>query len=138
MSDEGFMREALRLAQAAADEGEVPVGCVVVRGGEIVGRGRKRREGAKSALAHAEIEAVCNARAVPDVRRGDHQRAHPARGLRRERAGKRLLRLSGRSVHAPMQPEAGDRAGRAGGGVLGDAERVFQKPAREAKRCVRT
>ena len=61
MSDEGFMREALRLAQAAADEGEVPVGCVVVRGGEIVGRGRNRREGAKSALAHAEIEAIAEA-----------------------------------------------------------------------------
>ena len=61
MGDEGFMREALALAQAAADEGEVPVGCVVVRGGEIVGRGRNRREGAKSALAHAEIEAIAEA-----------------------------------------------------------------------------
>ena len=61
MGDEGFMREALALAQAAADEGEVPVGCVVVRDGEIVGRGRNRREGAKSALAHAEIEAIAEA-----------------------------------------------------------------------------
>ena len=61
MGDEGFMREALALAQAAADEGEVPVGCVVVRGGEIVGRGRNRREGANSALAHAEIEAIAEA-----------------------------------------------------------------------------
>ena len=61
MDDEKFMREALALAQAAADEGEVPVGCVVVRGGEIVGRGRNRREGAKSALAHAEIEAIAEA-----------------------------------------------------------------------------
>ena len=61
MGDEGFMREALALAQAAADEGEVPVGCVVVRDSEIVGRGRNRREGAKSALAHAEIEAIAEA-----------------------------------------------------------------------------
>ena len=61
MDDEKFMREALALAQAAADEGEVPVGCVVVRGDEIVGRGRNRREGAKSALAHAEIEAIAEA-----------------------------------------------------------------------------
>ena len=61
MDDEKFMREALALAQAAADEGEVPVGCVVVRGGEIVGRGRNRRESAKSALAHAEIEAIAEA-----------------------------------------------------------------------------
>ena len=61
MDDEKFMREALALAQAAADGGEVPVGCVVVRGEEIVGRGRNRRESAKSALAHAEIEAIAEA-----------------------------------------------------------------------------
>lgn len=61
MDDEKFMREALALAQAAADEGEVPVGCVVVRGEEIVGRGRNRRESVKSALAHAEIEAIAEA-----------------------------------------------------------------------------
>ena len=61
MDDEKFMREALALAQAAADEVEVPVGCVVVRGEEIVGRGRNRRESAKSALAHAEIEAIAEA-----------------------------------------------------------------------------
>ena len=61
MDDEKFMREALALAQAAADEGEVPVGCVVVRGEEIVGCGRNRRESAKSALAHAEIEAIAEA-----------------------------------------------------------------------------
>ena len=56
-----MMREALLLAQEAAAEGEVPVGCVVVRGEEIVGRGRNRRESAKSALAHAEIEAIAEA-----------------------------------------------------------------------------
>ena len=52
------MREALRLAQEAADDGEVPVGAVVVRKGEIVGTGRNRREKAKNALCHAEIEAI--------------------------------------------------------------------------------
>ena len=56
--DEKFMEEALKLAQEAFDAGEVPVGCVIVRQGEIVGRGRNRREGDKSALAHAEIEAI--------------------------------------------------------------------------------
>lgn len=55
------MRRALRLAQEAADEGEVPVGAVVVRKGEIVGEGRNRREKAKSALSHAELEAIQNA-----------------------------------------------------------------------------
>ena len=58
MDDHAFMKEALLLAEEAAREGEVPVGCVVVRNGEIVGRGRNRRETGKSALAHAEIEAI--------------------------------------------------------------------------------
>lgn len=61
MYDEKFMREALALAAEAASEGEVPVGAVVVRGGEIVGRGYNRREGAKNALAHAELMAIDDA-----------------------------------------------------------------------------
>ena len=59
--DEKFMDEALVLAREAFDDGEVPVGCVIVRGDEIVGRGRNRREKGKSALAHAEIEAISEA-----------------------------------------------------------------------------
>ena len=58
MEDIRFMKEALALAREASEAGEVPVGCVIVRKGEIVGRGRNRREGDKSALAHAEIEAI--------------------------------------------------------------------------------
>ncbi len=61
MEDLKFMEEALALAREAAAEGEVPVGCVVVRGGTIVGRGRNRREKDKTALAHAEIEAISQA-----------------------------------------------------------------------------
>lgn len=53
-----YMDEALKLAEEAAAEGEVPVGCVIVRNGQIVGRGRNRRETAKTALGHAEIEAI--------------------------------------------------------------------------------
>ena len=56
--DEQYMDEALKLAQEAAREGEVPVGCVIIRNGEIVGRGRNRRETGRSAIAHAEIEAI--------------------------------------------------------------------------------
>lgn len=52
------MKAALRLAQRSAAEGEVPVGCVVVCDGKIVGRGRNRRETKKTALSHAEIEAI--------------------------------------------------------------------------------
>ena len=58
MDDLYFMDEALALAREAAAEGEVPVGCVIVRKGEIVGRGRNRREQHKNALGHAEIEAI--------------------------------------------------------------------------------
>ena len=61
MEDIRFMEEALALAKEAADAGEVPVGCVIVRKGEIVGRGRNRREGDKTALAHAELEAIAQA-----------------------------------------------------------------------------
>ena len=61
MTDLEFMDEALALARASAAEGEVPVGCVIVRNGEIVGRGRNRREQVRNALSHAEIEAINDA-----------------------------------------------------------------------------
>ncbi len=56
-----FMKYAISLAQKSADEGEVPVGAVVVCDGKIVGEGRNRRETVKNALHHAEIEAIDNA-----------------------------------------------------------------------------
>ena len=59
--DELFLDEALVLAKEAFDDGEVTVGCVIVKDGEIVGRGRNRREVGKSALAHAEIAAISEA-----------------------------------------------------------------------------
>ena len=58
MNDLECMDEALALARQAAAEGEVPVGCVIARSGEIVGRGRNRRESGRTALGHAEIEAI--------------------------------------------------------------------------------
>ena len=61
MDDRYYMEQALALAKEAAAEGEVPVGCVIVRKGEIVGRGRNRRETQKTALGHAEIEAIADA-----------------------------------------------------------------------------
>ena len=61
MTDKEFMHRALELAKEAADEGEVPVGAVVVKDGEIIAEGRNRREGARNALAHAEMEALNNA-----------------------------------------------------------------------------
>ena len=61
---EFFMRQALALAREAAAAGEVPVGCVIVRGGEIVGRGRNRREEKRSAASHAEMEAIAQANEI--------------------------------------------------------------------------
>lgn len=61
MDDLMYMDAALELAREAAREGEVPVGCVIVCNGQIVGRGRNRRETGKTALGHAEIEAIAQA-----------------------------------------------------------------------------
>lgn len=58
MTDIEFMSVALQLAQQAADEGEVPVGAVIIKEDKIIGRGRNRRESIGNALAHAEIEAI--------------------------------------------------------------------------------
>ena len=58
MTDRECMRLALELAAQAAAEGEVPVGAVVEKDGEIMGVGRNRREVGRHALAHAEIEAI--------------------------------------------------------------------------------
>ena len=70
MNREEIMREALRLAGEAAENGEVPVGCVITdREGKIIGRGRNRREEARDATAHAEMEAIREAcEAVGDWR----------------------------------------------------------------------
>ena len=58
--DEIYMKKALELAQIAADQGEVPVGAIVVKmsTGEIIGRGFNRREYGRSPLTHAEIVAI--------------------------------------------------------------------------------
>lgn len=59
--DEKFMREALTEARAAASVGEVPIGAVVVRAGEIVARAHNRRELDQDPSAHAEFAALCSA-----------------------------------------------------------------------------
>ena len=55
---EEYMRQALDLARQAAACGEVPVGCVIVKDGAVVGRGRNRREERQAAWSHAEMEAI--------------------------------------------------------------------------------
>lgn len=58
MDHEGYMRQALDLAREAAARGEVPVGCVIVQGDRVVGRGRNRREEKQHTQSHAEMEAI--------------------------------------------------------------------------------
>ena len=55
---EEYMQEALKEANAAAAEGEVPIGAVIVRDGEIIARAHNRTEQAKDPTAHAEILAI--------------------------------------------------------------------------------
>ena len=55
---EKYMREAIKQAKKAAAIGEVPIGCVIVRGGTILARGYNRRNIEGSTLAHAEIIAI--------------------------------------------------------------------------------
>lgn len=61
MTNRELMTRAIDLAKEAAAEGEVPVGAVVSKNGEIIAEGRNRRENGKNALYHAETEAINNA-----------------------------------------------------------------------------
>ena len=60
---EKFMREALKEAEIALDHDEIPIGCVIVKNGEIIGRGHNAREELQRAVMHAEIMAIEEANA---------------------------------------------------------------------------
>lgn len=62
--DEKYMREAYRQARKAYALGEVPIGCVIVYDGKIIGRGYNRRNTDKSTLSHAELTAIKKASRV--------------------------------------------------------------------------
>jgi tRNA(adenine34) deaminase len=81
MSDEDFMRRALELARQAAEEGEVPVGAVVVLDGAIIGEGWNRPISANDPTAHAEIQA-----------------------LRSASSHKKNYRLTGATVYVTLEP----------------------------------
>lgn len=70
--DERYMKEAVRQAKKAYALGEVPIGCVIVYDGKIIGRGYNRRNTDKSTLSHAEIIAIRKAgRVIGDWRLED-------------------------------------------------------------------
>ena len=56
--DEKYMRQALRLAKKASDNGDVPIGCLIVYDGKVIARGYNRRNKDKQSLAHAELIAI--------------------------------------------------------------------------------
>ncbi|MCR5777784.1 MAG: tRNA adenosine(34) deaminase TadA [Lachnospiraceae bacterium] len=62
--DERFMKQAITQAKKASRIGEVPIGCVIVYEGKVIGRGYNRRTTDKSTLAHAEIAAIKKATKV--------------------------------------------------------------------------
>lgn len=61
-----FMKEAIKQAQKAAEIGEVPIGCIIVKDGRIIARGYNRRNTDHSTLSHAEIRAIRKASRVLD------------------------------------------------------------------------
>jgi tRNA(adenine34) deaminase len=62
--DEKYMKQAIRLAKKAYANGDVPIGCVIVYEGKVIGRGYNRRNKDKTTLAHAEILAIRKASKV--------------------------------------------------------------------------
>ncbi len=70
--DERYMRQAIRQAEKAEKLGDVPVGCVIVHDGKVIGRGYNRRMADHTVLAHAEILAIKKAcKAMGDWRLED-------------------------------------------------------------------
>ena len=70
--EERYMKEAIRQARKAGKLNEVPIGCVIVRGGKIIARGYNRRNTDLNTLAHAELQAIRKAsRVVGDWRLED-------------------------------------------------------------------
>ncbi|MCL2629953.1 MAG: tRNA adenosine(34) deaminase TadA [Firmicutes bacterium] len=61
MKPEDYMQIALKLAKKASKKGEVPVGCVVVKGDKIIAKAHNRKEKTNNATRHAEIEAISKA-----------------------------------------------------------------------------
>ena len=64
MQHEKYMKEAIKQAKKAYKLGEVPIGCVIVYEGKIIGRGYNRRKTDKNTLSHAEIIAIRKASRV--------------------------------------------------------------------------
>ena len=120
MKQEYFMQQALALAQEAAVHGEVPVGCVIVRNGEIVGRGRNQREEKQAAVSHAEMEAIAQANAALGSWRLDECDLYVTLEPCPMCAGAILMARVGRLVYGAPDP---------GQGCAGSVYRLCEDPA---------
>lgn len=106
-SDERFMEAALTEARAAAAEGEVPVGAVVVWDGRIIGRGRNRVETAQDPTAHAEILAIGAAAQTVKTWRLDEAILYVTLEPCHMCAGAIVLARIARLVYGARDPKAG-------------------------------
>ena len=139
---EYYMSQALELAREAADAGEVPVGCVIVRDGAVIGRGRNRREEKQAVCSHAEMEAmaqanaalgswrlrvICDAGAVPHVRRGHSQRPDSQGVLRCTGQCLRRLRRRDQPVYGAVPSPARSGGRNFGRGLSSGTGGIFRK-----------
>lgn len=106
-ADERFIGEALREAEQAAAQGEVPVGAVVVRAGRIVGRGHNRVEALRDPTAHAEILAIGAAGGEGESWRLDDATLYVTLEPCSMCCGAILLARVGRLVFGAADPRAG-------------------------------
>lgn len=146
------MRAALREAKKAYALDEVPIGCVIEREGKIIARGYNRRNTDKNVLAHAELAVeegqakdrrlaagglyhVCDAGAMPDVRRSAGAGQAEKGGHRNHESQGRVRRIgAGSSACGKVQSSGGDGERHSGGGVRGHALRIFLQQLRERKK----
>ena len=104
---ERFMREALAEARLAAEQGEVPVGAVVVSGGRIIGRGHNQVESLQDPTAHAEILAIGAAGGQGESWRLDEATLYVTLEPCTMCSGAVLLARVGRIVFGATDPRAG-------------------------------
>lgn len=105
--DERFMRAAIGEAQAAFEEGEVPIGAVIVRDGRIVGRGHNQREGLNDPTAHAEMIALTAAASAVGSWRLDDCTIYVTLEPCAMCSGALVLSRIQRLVYGPTDPKAG-------------------------------
>lgn len=107
MNDEAWMREALREAERGSRYGEIPVGCVVVRGGKLLSRAHDRRESLRDPTAHAEILALREAARVVGSWRLEGCTAYVTAEPCPMCAGALVLARLQRLVYAAPNPKSG-------------------------------